>query len=76
MLFFVDHIPDRLDGFFQRCYRPLRIGAGNRFPGLLEPTANIIMDGPHHLGRSAEMVGLQHWEKLIFLAGIMNINLG
>ena len=74
MLFFVNHITDGLDGFFQRCYRFLRVGSGKCLPGLLKARTNIVMNGPHHLGRSAEMVRFQHGKELIFFTGIMNID--
>ena len=76
VLFFVDHIPDRLDGFFQRRYGALRVGFRKGLAGLFEAGANVIVDGPHHLGRSGKVVGLQHGKELILLAGVMNINLG
>ena len=58
----------------KRGYRALWIGSGKGFPGLLEGGADIVVDGPHHLGRSGKVVGLQHWKKLVFLAGVMDID--
>jgi hypothetical protein len=76
VLFFVDHVPNRLDGFFQRRECAFRIGFGKCFTGLFQAGADIIVDRPHHLGRSGKMMGFQHGKKLILFAGVMNVDFG
>ena len=42
----------------------------------LEAGADIVVDGPHYLGRPCKMMGFQHGKQLILLAGVMNIDFG
>ena len=74
MFLLVNHIPDGLDGFLQGRYCLCGIVIRKSLPGLFQVRPDIVMNGPHHLGRTSKMVGFQHGKKLIFLARIMDID--
>ncbi len=76
VLFLVDHVPDGLDGFFQRRHGLYRIIFGKCLPGLFHVRPDIIVDGPHHLGGPGKVVGLQHRKELVFFACVMGVDLG
>ena len=74
MFFLVNHVPDGLDGFLKGVDGFNRIVFSKGFPGLFHLGPDVIVNGPHHLGGAGEVMGLQHGEKLVFLAGIVGVD--